>query len=1194
MATTGKLLLRRLVDCGLWTADEASALESALASDADGETTARDLIRQGRLTKFQARRLLASKPGILVLGNYILLDEIGAGGMGQVFKAEHRRMKRIVALKVLPQNVTRDPDAVQRFHREVQAAARLSHPNVVAAHDADEAKGVHYLVMEYVEGEDLASLVKRTGPRPLNDAVNLILQAARGLDYAHAQGIVHRDIKPSNLLVDRRGTLKILDMGLARIDGPGMDGGTLTSTGMVMGTVDYMSPEQALDAKHAGAESDVYSLGCTLFYLATGRPPYAGETVMKKLLAHREDPIPALQEHVPGPVADLDSNADEAARAAMVDSVLRRMLAKSPGERLTSMRAVIEALEATSVAATSAAGAVGVSPPQKLASRPTGDIVHAAPQPAARRVQSEEDTSPSSAGGETLTDLAADLKRAIAAQALNAGRPQRKPNHSGPNAGAPRSPRFGSRRAALFACGLIAGLGLLAGLLLRVKTPAGTIVIRAVQAELVGAEVLVDGEKRITIRAEGDSEPIVVAADAREHTLHVLKGGFETYTRRFTVNAGAATPIEVWLEPLAEDEPASGEQGAKNAGPPAGGNAAIVAQPIASPPETERGDEGATEILEAEAVWDLTPPGGIVEVQEMKGWPLDAWSGDQQLIWMDGRPGDRIELPFEVVRSGPAQIDVKFTRAEDYQIVDVDVDGKKLAGPIDLYTPVGVMRLGARLRSQPHLDAGPHVLGITVAGGNPAAKHARIVGIDFIRVTTPEGEPLLRRHREAPESLAIAPMIQVPSWNLKFYSWTPAGEREPPQDWEQVVSGTPLAEREATRLNLGLIVWGAPESNVPPDYFAVVATGEFEADGSDCILEAIHDDGIRVYIDEELVYDDWRWHPHGRERVRLRPAAGNRRIRVEYFEIDGGASLCVRLFRAPQDIVRPLPFGEAASGFDLLYVRPDQSLLAFNVGTGESQVITGGPVRAASADWVLGGREIAMPQGRDVIVFDPLAPQNRRVLASFETPLKHLAVTPDASWACGEGFDFPPALRLLNMASGGAYDLGSAADPAWSDDGKTLIYIVWRGRWDVALLDVDRIDIEARADGAPPAVSPHWTAAFPVSRAGFVYPTMSPDGAVLALGMEGEGDTCQIGLMTIADQSVRRLTEGPLNCLFPSFSPDGRFLAYLRTADLFAANGRYELVVSDLIDQTEKVVATNATKARPVWRAAGSLTAAGK
>jgi len=222
------------------TADQLSLFQDRLAEPVEATELARQLVRQRHLTLYQALSICEGKTEGLVYGDYVILDRLGGGGMGQVFKARHRRMKRVVALKILPPETVSSAHAIERFEREMEAAARLSHPNIVTAYDAGEDHGVHYLVMEYVDGTDLSYLVKRNGPLPAATTVRYIIQAARGLEYAHGEGVVHRDIKPANLLLDKGGVVKILDMGLARLEKPADDNGfagtqaELTQDGSVM------------------------------------------------------------------------------------------------------------------------------------------------------------------------------------------------------------------------------------------------------------------------------------------------------------------------------------------------------------------------------------------------------------------------------------------------------------------------------------------------------------------------------------------------------------------------------------------------------------------------------------------------------------------------------------------------------------------------------------------------------------------------------------------------------------------------------------------------------------------------------------------------------------------------------------------------------------------------------------------------
>lgn len=325
--------IETLAQSGLMSADEVRLFLGRLPQEPlDGYELSRELVRAGRLTVYQAALLGQGQSQGLVVGPYEVLDKIGAGGMGQVFKARHRHMKRIVALKVLPPSATDWPELVRRFQREVEAAARLQHPNIVMAHDAGEANGIHFLIMEYVDGIDLAALVRSRGPLPAGAAVHYLLQAARALEYAHSQGIIHRDVKPSNLLLDRAGIVKVLDLGVARLDDGDILRESLTETGQIMGSVDYMAPEQAADTRKADRRSDIYSLGCTLYFLLANRPIFDGDTTLQRLLAHRELPVPDLRA--------VRTDLLEALQA-----VFARMVAKKPEDRQASMKQVIGELE---------------------------------------------------------------------------------------------------------------------------------------------------------------------------------------------------------------------------------------------------------------------------------------------------------------------------------------------------------------------------------------------------------------------------------------------------------------------------------------------------------------------------------------------------------------------------------------------------------------------------------------------------------------------------------------------------------------------------------------------------------------------------------------------------------------------------------------------------------------------------------
>jgi serine/threonine-protein kinase len=334
-------LLGALRTLELLDAEQFAGLETRLGAEPpDPVQLATQLVSEGLLTPFQRMRLLRGEEASLRVGPYLLLDPLGSGGMGEVFRARDSRQGQVVALKVMRKQAGQS-NAVLRFLREAQAASQLCHPNVVSVHDAgvtdvpgEEAEEgetqTHYLAMELVEGIDLGRLLRQTGPLPVDLACDFIRQAALGLQHAHEHDLVHRDVKPSNLLVSwprpapgegqplDGGTVKVLDLGLVQV-GTNPGASRLTQPGTVIGTVDYLSPEQARNGV-VDHRSDLYSLGCTFYHALAGRPPFCGGAPLDRMLRHQGEQPPPITAFRPDVPAEL---------AALLD----QLLAKSPEDR---------------------------------------------------------------------------------------------------------------------------------------------------------------------------------------------------------------------------------------------------------------------------------------------------------------------------------------------------------------------------------------------------------------------------------------------------------------------------------------------------------------------------------------------------------------------------------------------------------------------------------------------------------------------------------------------------------------------------------------------------------------------------------------------------------------------------------------------------------------------------------------------
>jgi len=353
---------------------------------------ARQAVQSKLLTLWQAQQLLAGRTSGYRVDRYLLLDLIGQGGMGRVYLARDTRLNRLVALKILSPGRIDNPRAIARFQREARAGAQLQHENLVRIYDFGESNGRHFLVMEYIEGKTIATLIFEQGPMPAATAARLVRQVALGLEHARRKGLIHRDVNPYNILVTHDGTAKLADLGLAIAIA---DDDLVTRDGATVGTLDYVAPEQARHSRAADTRSDIYSLGCTLYHMCAGRVPFPGPSLPEKVLGHQ-----AME---PTPLCWAVRGFPEG-----LSEIVQRMMKKSPDERYATPMQVAQALGPYEDDHTGVGNGEGKTPfPQRLGAGLTPQLSDVAPGREAEPAAAFVKAAAAPAGRESLPSAAA-------------------------------------------------------------------------------------------------------------------------------------------------------------------------------------------------------------------------------------------------------------------------------------------------------------------------------------------------------------------------------------------------------------------------------------------------------------------------------------------------------------------------------------------------------------------------------------------------------------------------------------------------------------------------------------------------------------------------------------------------------------------------------------------------------------------
>lgn len=502
-------LVTLLEDLALLDAAPCAQLGELKQAFSEARALAKELLQRGWLTPYQVNQLLTGRGADLTIGRYVVLERLGEGGSGQVYKARDRTMKRIVALKLIRPELLSEPEVLGRFYREIRVISQLTHPNIIHAFDAGPLGAGHCLIMEYIPGINLDQLVKQSGPLPVAQVGDYLVQAAGALQCIHEKGLVHRDIKPSNLLATQAaggpplGLLKLLDLGLARlrrVRNVGDNTSIITPVGAVIGTPNYLAPEQAIDFHSADIRADIYSLGCTVYFLLTGQPPFPGGSAAEKVAKHLYvDPQPAEQLR-----PDLPPS---------LGMVLRRMMAKRPEDRFPTPAELVPALAAAGPGAATTPGSQ-----QPLAdTRASPTITSPAPLAHSPRSTSSDQTRP-------LGPKPPVIPVGVAESPLSAA-PGSYPQVAPPDARRP----LGRRRLLWFAASSVLGLGALGAFLVRLLQSAGTLTSPTLAKGTHGSAPTSSAVAQTRVNLSSAFNHVYIVTDGAPFPSTWGEGGFTKY-----------------------------------------------------------------------------------------------------------------------------------------------------------------------------------------------------------------------------------------------------------------------------------------------------------------------------------------------------------------------------------------------------------------------------------------------------------------------------------------------------------------------------------------------------------------------------------------------------------------------------------------------------------------------------------------